>query len=157
MTFGWDFEVNAWSRFWRWNLIKICVWTCDMTYTCTQVTLVSWTQPSGPLCLWQVFQPKPFMKRYQLVYKEVTNWAVPFHSVLKNIFIFNKKAFGFSVQFQLYKYNVRCPGVPRWCFCVKTLIYCRIFLNIPKDKRKNGWHVVCKVLIRADMKVSQLR
>ena len=42
--FGWDFEVDAWSRFWRWGLIKICVWT-----------LVSWTQPSGALCLWQCF------------------------------------------------------------------------------------------------------
>ena len=29
--FVWDFEVDAWSRFWRWNLIKICVWTCDTT------------------------------------------------------------------------------------------------------------------------------
>ena len=26
--FGRDFEVCAWSRSWRWNLIKICVWTC---------------------------------------------------------------------------------------------------------------------------------
>ena len=31
LMFGSDFEVNAWSRFWRWNLIKICVRTCDMT------------------------------------------------------------------------------------------------------------------------------
>ena len=31
--FGWDFEVDAWSRFWRWNMIKICVWTCDMNST----------------------------------------------------------------------------------------------------------------------------
>ena len=30
LMFGQDFEVDAWSRFWRWNLIKICVWTCDM-------------------------------------------------------------------------------------------------------------------------------
>ena len=29
--FGWNFEVDAWSRFWRWNLIKICVWIRDMT------------------------------------------------------------------------------------------------------------------------------
>ena len=29
--FGW--EVDAYSRFWRWNLIKICVWTCDMNST----------------------------------------------------------------------------------------------------------------------------
>ena len=31
--FGWDFEDDAWSRFWRWNLIKICVWTCNMNST----------------------------------------------------------------------------------------------------------------------------
>ena len=30
VMFGWDFEVDARSRFWR-CLIKICVWTCDMT------------------------------------------------------------------------------------------------------------------------------
>ena len=35
--FGWDFEVDAWSRFWRWNLIKICVWTCDMNSTLVSV------------------------------------------------------------------------------------------------------------------------
>ena len=29
--FVWDFEVDAWSRFWRWNLMKICVRTSDMT------------------------------------------------------------------------------------------------------------------------------
>ena len=28
-----DFEVDAWPRFWRWHLIKICVWTCDMNST----------------------------------------------------------------------------------------------------------------------------
>ena len=26
LMFGWDFEVNAWSRFWRRNLIMICDW-----------------------------------------------------------------------------------------------------------------------------------
>ena len=50
--FGWDFEENALSRFWRWSLIKICVWTCDMTQF---FTLERWTQPTGPLCLWQRF------------------------------------------------------------------------------------------------------
>ena len=29
VMFSWDFEVNAGSRFWRWSLIKICVWTCE--------------------------------------------------------------------------------------------------------------------------------
>ena len=33
LMFGWDFEVDAWSRFLRWNLIKICIWTCDMNST----------------------------------------------------------------------------------------------------------------------------
>ena len=33
--FGWDFVVDAWSRFWRWNLN------------------FRTTQPLGPLCLWQ--------------------------------------------------------------------------------------------------------
>ena len=38
LIFGWDFLADAWSRFWRWNLTKICKRT---------------TQPSGPLGLWQ--------------------------------------------------------------------------------------------------------
>ena len=45
--FGWDIEVDAWLRFWRGNLIKICART---------------TQPSGPLCLWQCFGT-PFMRK----------------------------------------------------------------------------------------------
>ena len=44
LRFGWDFEVDAWSIFWRWNLIKICFWTLILP---EQVTLVSWTQPPG--------------------------------------------------------------------------------------------------------------
>ena len=52
LMFVWDFEVGAWSRFWK-CLIKICVRTCDLTYK--EATLVSRTQPLGPLCLWQCF------------------------------------------------------------------------------------------------------
>ena len=33
LMFGSDFEVDAWSRFLRWNLIKICVWICDINST----------------------------------------------------------------------------------------------------------------------------
>ena len=29
--FSWDFEVDSWLRFWRWNLSKLCVRTHDMT------------------------------------------------------------------------------------------------------------------------------
>ena len=47
---GWDFDVDAWSIFLKWNLIKICV---ELVWT-----LRSWTQPSGPLCLWQCFNNK---------------------------------------------------------------------------------------------------
>ena len=28
LMFGWDFEVDVWSRFWRLSFIKIFVWTC---------------------------------------------------------------------------------------------------------------------------------
>ena len=42
--FIWDFGICAWSRFWRWTLIEICVRTHDQ-----EVTLVSWSQPSGSL------------------------------------------------------------------------------------------------------------
>ena len=31
--FGWDFEVDTCSRFWSWNLIKICVKSYDMNST----------------------------------------------------------------------------------------------------------------------------
>ena len=29
--FGWDFAVDSWLRFWRWNLSKLCVRTHHMT------------------------------------------------------------------------------------------------------------------------------
>ena len=31
--FGWGFKINAKSWFWNWNLIKICVRSCDMNST----------------------------------------------------------------------------------------------------------------------------
>ena len=31
LKFGWYLEVDAWSWFWIWNLIKICLRTCDAT------------------------------------------------------------------------------------------------------------------------------
>ena len=33
LMFGWDFEGDNCSRFWRWNLIKICVRPCNMNST----------------------------------------------------------------------------------------------------------------------------
>ena len=46
LVFGWDFEVDAWSKFW--NLIKICVWTCDMNSTLGSVVpLAMFTDQGG--------------------------------------------------------------------------------------------------------------
>ena len=55
LMFGWDFllmlsrdsEDEMWSRF----VFELVIWPQG-------VTLVRWTQPSGPLCLWQCFQQR---------------------------------------------------------------------------------------------------
>ena len=47
LMFGWDFEVDAWSRFWRWNMTRICVWNCDMNSTLGSVV------PLAMFVLWQ--------------------------------------------------------------------------------------------------------
>ena len=44
---GWDSDVDAWSRFWRWNLNKILLSTVGGR------KLISRTGPSGLFCLWQ--------------------------------------------------------------------------------------------------------
>ena len=54
--FSWDFEADAWSRLWRWNLIKLCVWTCDMN------------SPSGPLWLWQCFYHQPILQVLEVLF-----------------------------------------------------------------------------------------
>ena len=47
-TWGsWDSEDEIWSRF----VFELVIWP-------QEVTLVRWTQPSGPLCLWQCFSGK---------------------------------------------------------------------------------------------------
>ena len=58
---GWGYEVQSWSKclslrfadiwlkLWSWCLIKI------LKMFDQEITLVSRTQPSGPLCLWQCF------------------------------------------------------------------------------------------------------
>ena len=56
-------EADVWLRFWNWcfveilkiALIKIFSRTWWTSIWHKQVTLVSWTQPSGLLCLWQCF------------------------------------------------------------------------------------------------------
>ena len=41
VMFGWYCEVDAWSRFWRWNLIEICVKTCAGTYSSSVVAPIA--------------------------------------------------------------------------------------------------------------------
>ena len=51
--FGWVFEVNALSRFWNWNLIKICVRVCDMISTLGSVVPLAMFERGkehDPLC-----------------------------------------------------------------------------------------------------------
>ena len=55
--FGWDFEVNAWSRFWRWNLIEICVKTCDMTLISYFVEQNSTLESVVPLAMCEPLTP----------------------------------------------------------------------------------------------------
>ena len=81
--FCWDFEVSAWLRFWRWKLIKFCVWTCDMTH---QVTLVSWTQPLGPLYLWHCFHfAAPLLRTRGLIF-----WSWIFIDAMSCNFIYHQ-------------------------------------------------------------------
>ena len=51
-------EVESWSRFWG------QVWSISWTLSLVEmlVTLVSRTQPSGPLCLWQCFEVSLFLE-----------------------------------------------------------------------------------------------
>ena len=46
LMLGQDSEDEIWTRF----VLELVMWP-------KQVTLVSWTQPSGPLCLWQYLHP----------------------------------------------------------------------------------------------------
>ena len=59
-------------------MIKICVWTCDMTSTWgpQEVTSARWTQPSGPLCLWQCFLKLVVWKLFLLILVQDNFFAI---------------------------------------------------------------------------------
>ena len=47
--FGWDFEVNAWSRFWRWRFVfELVIWPNRLLWK-------NELNPRVQLCLWQCF------------------------------------------------------------------------------------------------------
>ena len=61
-----DFEVGAWSIFWRWNLIKFCVWTCDMTkksYFCKPNSTLG---SISPLTMFFIFN-RPIAEIYEFI------------------------------------------------------------------------------------------
>ena len=88
LMFGWDW-VDAESRFWRWNSFKICVWTCN-------ITLARWTQPLGPLCLWQCFNAI-LMSKAQLRWVKISvqneTKSAPHHTTHIYIYVCTAESF----------------------------------------------------------------
>ena len=66
LTFCLDFEVDAWSRFWRWNLIKICVWTCDMTLRSYFGKMNSTLGSVVPLAMFFSSRTNPLITNWQI-------------------------------------------------------------------------------------------
>ena len=67
--FGWDFEVNAQSRFWNCNMSKICeLWSCDMNSTLWSVV---------PLAMfsYKIILPFPFTFTFSFV-NAWLNWPL---------------------------------------------------------------------------------
>ena len=129
LTFGSDFEVDAWSRFCRWNLTNICVWTCDMTHT-----LVSWTQPSSVVPLTMFFNTSLWhqdrhLKRLNSHEKESTNQNHRLKSLnLKSsICRTDLPPDVFSLKFPF-----RISGFQIWFFLMHFLdLQKKMFTNIP--------------------------
>ena len=59
LNFKFSRDADVWLRFWSWCLVEIIKMKFDQdlwkNLRPKEVTLVSRTQPSGPLCLWQCF------------------------------------------------------------------------------------------------------
>ena len=71
-------EVDVWLRFWSWCLVEILKMKFDQdTYV---FELVIWTQPSGPLCLWQLFVVTVInmltlgIRRTCIIFRYIWNW-----------------------------------------------------------------------------------
>ena len=76
LMFGWDFEVNAYSRFWNWNLIKICeLWTCNMNSTLgSVVSLAMFFLLVNKFCGY-IFMP-PSLLHYFLIWFDFCTFAL---------------------------------------------------------------------------------
>ena len=74
--FGWYCEVDAWSRFWRWNLIKICVWICDMNSTLGSVV---------PLAMFFFY----IKTLYRIAYQPLTGLNIKIYYISNLKYIYN--------------------------------------------------------------------
>ena len=102
LTFGWDFEIDAWSRFWRWNLIKTCVRTCDLTL---RSYFGKTLNPRVRCAFGNVYlnQPKPLFT------------PEPTHLPMAYKLVWQKKEITLWLLFQCASRNVRLTGRERTC------------------------------------------
>ena len=104
LMFGWDFEVDAWSRFWRWNLIKICVWTCDKNSTLGSVVPLAMFDFDTFPQLFSFFYQSTALPFVWTLGASITaskfNWRMPEHSNRKDnrAFTFHKIIGGFQTS-----------------------------------------------------------
>ena len=129
-----DSEDATWSRF----VFELVIWP-------QEVTLVRWTQPSGPLCLWQCFCIEADFKHFQQVkpqragcvqVKEPTAWD-------KKGFVYLDLDLYFFVESSLHLdisnvESVLNQPTPQFC---KWLSYIEELRGSPKALRNWGAHL----------------
>ena len=97
LNFGSDFEHKVWSRFWSWSSGKIFELEFGQHFAagndiCRVMklnlgcdTLVSWTQPSGPLCLRQCFVNACFPRKKEEESLLVASTSDPMHYICSTL------------------------------------------------------------------------
>ena len=112
--FGWDFllmlsrdsEDEMWSRF----MYELLIWL-------QEVTLARWTQPSGPLCLWQCFNTLEPLWKSALHHTQIspTSENESYIWRLFNLHLPQKELCCVNFVFNIfsYKFLESCP--PLWC------------------------------------------
>ena len=118
--FGWDFEDDAWSRFWRWKLIKICVWICDMNSTLRSILLLSVLSTVEMLMFGWHFLVDAWSRIWRWNLIKICIWTCDRNSTLGSV-------------------------VPLAMFCLHISI--SVFMNISSAEKKQFFkYVVCPYL-----------
>ena len=68
-SFSRDSEDEMRSRF----VFELVIWP-------QEVTLARWTQPSGPLCLWQCFQLSLLIRSFGSIWRDLEAWDIMIHT-----------------------------------------------------------------------------